>query len=123
MINYILYVDDDRDDAEIFYEVVTTIYPAIKVTTVDNGRDALDILSKHCPDMVFLDYKMPQMNGIEVLEAIKKTTCNKTIIVMYSDSRDGNYIEQCQKAGAFACWQKMTPDNLQSSLKKLHSED
>jgi hypothetical protein len=47
MVNYILYVDDDPDDAGLFSEVINTIYPSIIVTTVETGREALDIMVKH----------------------------------------------------------------------------
>ena len=35
-----------------------------------NGKDAVDLIKKQSPDIVFLDVQMPEMNGFAVLEAI-----------------------------------------------------
>lgn len=36
-----------------------------------NGMEALEAVNKHCPDLIFLDVQMPQMNGIETLDRIE----------------------------------------------------
>ena len=41
------------------------------VFTALSGREGLDLLSKEHIDIVYLDYMMPEMNGIDTLEAIR----------------------------------------------------
>jgi two-component system, response regulator, stage 0 sporulation protein F len=43
-----------------------------EVYTATNGREALDIIDKVALDLVILDIKMPEMDGIEALRQIKK---------------------------------------------------
>jgi DNA-binding response OmpR family regulator len=40
--------------------------------TADNGEDALEIIKKEKPKLVFLDVMMPKMNGMEVCRRVKK---------------------------------------------------
>lgn len=40
--------------------------------TADNGEDALEIIRKEKPQLVFLDVMMPKMNGMEVCRKVKK---------------------------------------------------
>ena len=44
----------------------------VEIETVDNGRDALDHIRVHRPDIVFLDVMMPHMNGFDVCTAVKE---------------------------------------------------
>ncbi len=48
----------------------------------DNGREALRLILEKNPDMVFLDIKMPLMNGIEVLKALKNGVVSSRIIIV-----------------------------------------
>lgn len=63
------------DDQSIFRNgVINSLkpYPHIQITgEAENGRNLLDQLSKKNVDVVLLDMKMPDMNGIEICKAIK----------------------------------------------------
>lgn len=43
----------------------------IKVTLLDNGREAVEFLEKETPDLMFMDLQMPEMNGFDAIEAIR----------------------------------------------------
>ncbi|MEA5509129.1 response regulator [Crocosphaera sp. UHCC 0190] len=45
----------------------------ILILTARNGTEALEIIQKEQPDLVFLDVMMPQMSGLEVCEQVKQT--------------------------------------------------
>lgn len=66
----LLLVDDDED----FLALVTRwLKKDYAVTAVNSGRKALKYLEKERPDLVLLDYAMPEMNGADVLEQIRET--------------------------------------------------
>jgi DNA-binding NarL/FixJ family response regulator len=64
-----------------------------------NGRDAIELTGKLKPDMVFLDIAMPELNGIQAAERIKKDFPEVEIIIL-SMHLDEEYVVQALKAGA-----------------------
>jgi PAS domain S-box-containing protein len=75
----ILVVDDELGPREALRMILKSKY---QVLTAVNGPDALQVLSHTPPDIVLLDIKMREMNGIEVLRAIKETDTNIEVIMM-----------------------------------------
>lgn len=64
-----------------------------------NGFDALDIMKNVRPDVLIIDVRMPEMNGIEAVAKLQKTDpTSKIIVLSMHDSED--YIIQSIKAGA-----------------------
>jgi DNA-binding response OmpR family regulator len=51
------------------------------VTTVDNGRTALNLLEEYGPDLVILDIMMPGLNGFQVLDLIRQRS-NVPVIML-----------------------------------------
>jgi CheY-like chemotaxis protein len=84
----ILYADDDRDDLDLFSNVVKQVNPSYTVILADNGVDAIKILSQadaNKPDIIFLDVNMPLMDGFETLVEIRKDKRYRdTKIILYS---------------------------------------
>jgi CheY-like chemotaxis protein len=69
----ILLVEDDEDEQELFAQLVQHLLPSAKLTIAANGYKALDVLSnaEPAPDLIFLDIRMPLMDGIELLGLLK----------------------------------------------------
>ena len=64
----ILIVDDDRGLRESFRLILEDTYELVDAV---DGRQALEFLRNHDVDLVLLDIRLPEMDGIEVLERIK----------------------------------------------------
>ena len=75
----ILVVDDELGPREALRMILKSKY---QVMTAVNGPAALQILSTSPPEIVLLDIKMREMNGIEVLRAIKETDAAIEVIMM-----------------------------------------
>jgi CheY-like chemotaxis protein len=100
----LLVVDDDQDDLEIFYEAIQSINSAINCLVADNGKAALDLLNQliFLPQIIFLDYNMPQMNGQKCLNHIRNIERLKNIpVVMYSTSFSAQLGSELKQAGAY----------------------
>ena len=65
---HVLVVDDEQSVREVLAELLTQ--RGCVVTSVESGADALDVLDVVRPDLVLLDIWMPEVNGIETLQAI-----------------------------------------------------
>ncbi|EKO39242.1 MAG: response regulator (CheY-like receiver, AAA-type ATPase and DNA-binding domain containing protein) [Solidesulfovibrio magneticus str. Maddingley MBC34] len=66
----VLAVDDEADFIETLVKRFT--YRQIPVTAAGNGPDALALLERESFDVVILDMRMPGMDGLAVLQEIKK---------------------------------------------------
>jgi DNA-binding NarL/FixJ family response regulator len=64
-----------------------------------NGRETIELTGKLKPDMVFLDIAMPELNGLQAAERIKKDYPDVDIIIL-SMHLDEEYVIQALKAGA-----------------------
>lgn len=71
------------------------------VVTSGDGQAALDLAAQEAPDIIMLDVMMPNMNGIQVLEALKANDATKAIpIIMLSANDDGNLMQKAMELGA-----------------------
>lgn len=59
----------------------------------ENGQEAVSLAHKLNPDLIFMDVKMPQMDGFEATEMIKKANMDTRIVVlsMHSDVREAAF--------------------------------
>ena len=93
----ILLADDDADDRSFFENALKAIPVDTLLTTVNDGEQLMDHLSKNqgpLPDVLFLDLSMPRKGGFECLTEMKDDIKLKDIpIVMFSTSytQDFNY--------------------------------
>jgi two-component system, OmpR family, alkaline phosphatase synthesis response regulator PhoP len=65
----ILVVDDEKDIVDLLSYNLTK--EGFSVITARNGRDALD-RARQKPDLIILDVMMPEMNGLQVIQELKK---------------------------------------------------
>lgn len=68
----VLVVDDNLVNLQVAYGLLE-IYD-LKVDLASSGKEALQLLEKNTYHIVFLDYMMPEMNGIDTLNAIRELT-------------------------------------------------
>jgi CheY-like chemotaxis protein len=108
----ILLAEDNPQDAELIMEALTEHHLANRVTLVKDGVEAMEYLQcegKHKgrtpgnPAVVVLDIKMPRMDGIEVLRAIRSDPALKlTPVVMLTSSREEQDLIRSYKLGTNA---------------------
>jgi CheY-like chemotaxis protein len=111
-LRHILLAEDDPRDAQLTMAALSEFNLANKVTVVHDGEQALDYL--YCrgkfknreggnPVAVLLDLKMPKVDGLEVLRAIKRDPGLKTVpIVMLTSSRETPDLVECYTQGVNA---------------------
>jgi signal transduction histidine kinase/CheY-like chemotaxis protein len=75
-VRRVLVVDDDAEVRDLFSRMLLVYDNTIEVKTVASGEEALSELKHTIPDLMLLDMLMPDMNGLQVLEAISQ---DKTI--------------------------------------------
>jgi two-component system response regulator len=108
----ILLAEDSPNDAELTLEALSEINIANRVITVSDGAELLEYLyyegeykdrEKGNPAVILLDIKMPRMDGIEALTAIRNDPALKIIpVVMLTSSREELDLKRCYELGANA---------------------
>ena len=76
----ILVVDDEQSMTQFLGIVLRK--EGYEVTTVNNGREALEKVKSDSPDVVITDIKMPGMDGIQLLQGIKKHDPQIPVVIM-----------------------------------------
>jgi CheY-like chemotaxis protein len=108
---YILLIEDDQNDVELTIRALKETFKG-RVAVINDGADGIDFLMRRGkfegrqpenPAVVILDKKMPKMDGIELLQAVRKEENLKDIpIVMFSSSNYEKDIIESYRAGASA---------------------
>ena len=87
----ILIVDDEKDILEFLtYNLKKRGYDVI---TANNGQEGLKLAKKNCPDLILLDVMMPEMDGIEVCQQIRKISNIATTYILFLTARSEDYSE------------------------------
>ena len=108
----ILLAEDNPQDVELTIEALTEHNLVNNVVTVSDGVQAMEYLNcegkfknreKGNPAVLLLDIKMPRMDGMEVLEAIRGDLKLKNLpVVMLTSSREEPDLERCYNLGVNA---------------------
>lgn len=89
------------------------------VRVASGGKEGIDFLEKESFNLVLLDLKMPDIDGIEVLNKIK-VTWPDTKVVMITGYSTVDTAVQALRLGAFNFIEKpFTPDTLISAVKEV----
>ena len=97
-----LNIDDDPDDLDIFFRAVKTINPLAKCLLAKNAKEALGFLKDTLlPDYIFLDIRMPALDGKTVLTELRKNKKLKSVpVIMYSTIINEREIDEYTNLGA-----------------------
>jgi two-component system, response regulator len=106
----ILLVEDNPNDRELTLRALKKHGVANHIFTVQDGAEALDFLfcrgsyahrqAGNRPALIVLDLKLPKLDGVEVLRAIRGDERTKTIpVVMLTSSRENTDVTQCYQVG------------------------
>jgi DNA-binding response OmpR family regulator len=117
--SHVLIADDDPLLRAILeHKLVAAGY---SVTSVENGRDALDRAARDRPDIVVLDAMMPVMDGFEALRRIKTNpSLNGVEVVMLTALKREEDVVSALKLGAADYLAKpFNPDELVARLDRL----
>lgn len=82
----LLYVEDDEQTQELVIHILRSKFPRITLLLAQNGRDGFDLYTRHRPDIVVTDVRMPIVDGIRMSKQIKALGDDTQIIVLSAAS-------------------------------------
>jgi CheY-like chemotaxis protein len=123
MTEHILAVDDEPFNLDIIDQYLSEA--GYRVTTVGGGREALQALELHRDiDAVVLDRMMPEVNGMEVLAAIKAHPLWRDIpVVMQTAAGQKEQVAEGMRAGAFYYLVKPYEEAMLLAMVKAAAEE
>jgi CheY-like chemotaxis protein len=84
----ILIVDDEPDALHLFRRMLASSGHRYRVLLATDGRQALDSLQEHCPDLMLLDLVMPNMSGFQLLERKSQEPALRDVPIIVTSARD-----------------------------------
>lgn len=97
----VLIVDDDKVDQELVLRALKKSNLDVTIHTAKTVDEGLDQYGQNKYDIILLDYRMPERDGIEMVQELaKQPLTSSTAIVMMSSSEDEELALECLKVGA-----------------------
>lgn len=118
----LLIVDDEAFERKVIRFMLKKSFTNIEIVDdATNGEDAILLAKKHKPNIIIMDIKMPEKNGLEAQQAIMQFNPNvKTIILTAFDNF--NFAQNAIKLGVVDYILKpIRPDELNESINKIIS--
>lgn len=112
------------DDHSIFRQGLATIISRdpdmMVIAQAENGQQAIDLFREHQPDVTLMDLRMPEVEGVEAITAIRAESKSARIIVLTTYDSDED-IYRGLHAGAKGYLLKETePDELLSAIRAIY---
>lgn len=90
------------------------------LATCPDGEEALAVVERERPDVAILDMRMPRMNGIEVLRALKEKRSVCRVIILAAAIQDDEVLEAMQLGVKGIVLKEMAPSMLLRAIHKVH---
>jgi DNA-binding NarL/FixJ family response regulator len=94
-----LIVEDNATFRKAFSDVLKDLFPAMRIEEAANAKEALDKARGFAPDLIFMDIRLGQQNGLELTKKIRQDDSKATIVVL-TDYNLPEYREAAFQCGA-----------------------
>ena len=114
----VLFVEDDPSVAEM-YKLKLEL-DGYDVEVAVDGEKAVEVARTHVPDIIFLDIRLPKLDGFGVLEALREDPKTATVpVVILSNYSEQQLVDRGLKLGAteYLIKTQTTPGRLSSGLE------
>ena len=120
----VLIIDDEPKIAWIFSKVLGDEYQVLSAKT---GREGLAMIQKERPDLVFLDVRLPDTPGVELLQEVRKIE-KSLLVIMLTACESVQTAVEAMKLGAYDYLTKPVPNDrlkiiIKNALETRHLEE
>ncbi len=98
----IMVVDDHEDTRQVVVELLGELRPQWRLGGVGTAGEALQWCRDDPPDVVLLDYRLPDSSGADVVRALR-TACPSAAVIVLTGDPSPAVVAQSLEAGAAAC--------------------
>ena len=113
------------DDSKVIRKVARHILESLDLSVSEavDGQDALTQCEAAAPDVVLLDWNMPNMNGLELLQEIRKVNKDVPVIMVTTEGSKDKVTDAIQYGVSDYLVKPFTPDSLREKLGKWVGAD
>ena len=112
----VLIVDDDAASRELLEVRLSALL--CEVALASDGREALAVIRRETPVLVFLDLQMPGMNGMEVLRTLRRDAIDLPVIVITAHGTVASAVEAMKEGAYDFILKPFDPKHLEIVVKK-----
>jgi CheY-like chemotaxis protein len=116
-IPHVLLVDDNRDGLLVRRSLLEEI--GCTVELAHNGEEGLELYRSSNFDVVVTDYRMPRMNGVEMIALIRQTNPNARIVLLSGFVEPLGLTEENTGADSVIAKSANEPGHLMRAVKRL----
>lgn len=111
------------DDHALFREGLEGLLRrrGVEVTSFSNGAEGIESVSSECPDVVMVDLRMPELDGIQTLRTLRKNHAELPILILTTSDETSDLTECLQYQANGYLLKDMAPDELVAAMKKVIS--
>lgn len=124
MNKHLLLIDDDEDEKLIFCDALQELETDVGCIYAKGAAQAFDMLGRVRPEIIFVDYNMPRINGLDCIKLLRTVpNLREKPIILYSTTIDESTMKQAKINGASACLVKPSKfEDLKTKLSILLQE-
>lgn len=117
---HILIIDDEAGLRQTMARIL--LRAGFEVTTVASGKESLVIINEHSFDLVYLDIRMPDMNGLEVLKAIHEQFPDLPVILFTAQPDLHSAVEALRRGAIDYLLKPLKPEVIVDRTRAILSE-
>jgi CheY-like chemotaxis protein len=115
---HVLLIDERISEIKVFTSALNDVLSSYKCTPAVSAGQAIEMLKYLTPDFIIANLNLPVINGLELLERVKKTEKLQDIpFILYSTHIDKQTNRKAIKLGAVCCFKK--PSAIAELVEKL----
>ena len=118
----ILIVDDSIEDREVYRRYLSKSFIfSYQIVEAESGEEALAQMASIEPDLILLDYLLPDCNGLEFIQELKKKTAQIPSTIMLTGQGNESVAVEAMKSGAkdYLIKGQLSPEILATSIKNV----
>lgn len=92
----VLLVEDEEGARICLGRMLGLRFPEVVIYAAENGRTGLDLYRRHLPDLVITDISLPEMNGIELAQAIRAQNPEARLIALSAHSDTDHLVDAAE---------------------------
>jgi CheY-like chemotaxis protein/anti-sigma regulatory factor (Ser/Thr protein kinase) len=114
----VLVVDDSAMDRRLARRLIEKYTGMIPTLAVD-GRDALAAIDRDVPDIVVTDLHMPEMDGLELVESVRRRLPHLPVILMTAHGSEDTAVQALRRGAASYVPKRSLADDLVSTIESV----